>query len=128
MAKKYYDVLNKTNGEPSSNLGYPMHFSLDGKSLYFTDNNLGDPKLVMMDIDSGDVSEVSTIHTDLWFDMHPLGYPGICKNIGYNTAIYSLPLDSGATPIRLSYEKDSKNPVFSSDGDVSYLYCKRSVW
>ena len=119
MAKKYYDVLNKTNGEPSSNLGYPMHFSPDGKTLYFTDNNLGDPKLVMMDIDSGDVSEISTIHTDLWFDMHPLGDTLVfVKNIGYNTAIYSLPLDSGATPIRLSYEKDSKNPVFSSDGTL----------
>jgi Tol biopolymer transport system component len=119
MAKKYYDVFNKTNGNPSSRLGYPMHFSPDGNILFFTDNNLGDPNLVMMDIDSGEVSVISSIHTGLWFDMHPLGDTLVfVKNIGYNTAIYSLPLDSGASPIRLSYETNSSNPVFSSDGSL----------
>ena len=119
MAKKYYDVFNKTNGNPSSRLGYPMHFSPDGNILFFTDNNLGDPNLVMMDIDSGEVSVISSIHTDLWFDMHPSGDTLVfVKNIGYNTAIYSLPLDSGAIPIRLSYETNSRNPVFSTDGTL----------
>ena len=69
MAKKYYDVFNKTNGNPSSRLGYPMYFSPEGEILYFTDNNLGDPNLVMMDIDSGDVSILSSIHTDLWLSL-----------------------------------------------------------
>jgi len=119
MAKKYYDVFNKTNGNPSSRLGYPMHFSPNGNVLFFTDNNLGDPNLVMMDIDSGEVSVISSIHTDLWFDMHPSGDTLVfVKNIGYNTAIYSLPLDSGAIPIRLSYETNSRNPVFSTDGTL----------
>ena len=119
MAKKYYDVYNKTNGNPSSKLGYPMHFSPDGDILFFTDNTLGDPSLVMMDIDSGNVSVISSIHTDLWFDMHPSGDTLVfVKNIGYNTAIYSLPLDSGASPIRLSYESNSRNPLFSSDGSL----------
>ena len=71
MAKKYHDVLNKTDGTPSSRLGYPMHFSPNGKTLFFTDNDLGDPKLVMMDMDSGDVTILSEIFTDLWFDMNP---------------------------------------------------------
>jgi len=119
MAKKYYDVFNKTNGNPSSRLGYPMYFSPEGEILYFTDNNLGDPNLVMMDIDSGDVSILSSIHTDLWFDMHPSGDTLVfVKNIGHNTAIFSFPLDSGASPIRLSYEADSRNPVFSTDGSL----------
>ena len=119
MAKKYYDVYNKTNGNPSSKLGYPMHFSPDGDILFFTDNTLGDPSLVMMDIDSGNVSIISSIHTDLWFDLHPSGDTLVfVKNIGYNTAIYSLPLDSGASPIRLSYESNSRNPLFSSDGSL----------
>ena len=119
MAKKYYDVFNKTNGNPSSRLGYPMHFSPNGNILFFTDNNLGDPNLVMMDIDSGEVSVISSIHTDLWFDMHPSGDTLVfVKNIGFNTAIYSLPLDSGAMPIRLSYETNSRNPVFSTDGSL----------
>tara|TARA_B100001146_G_scaffold207539_1_gene203025 strand:- start:819 stop:2255 length:1437 start_codon:yes stop_codon:yes gene_type:complete len=119
MAKKYYDVFNKTNGNPSSRLGYPMHFSPNGNILFFTDNNLGDPNLVMMDIDSGEVSVISSIHTDLWFDMHPSGDTLVfVKNIGFNTAIYSLPLDSGALPIRLSYETNSRNPVFSTDGSL----------
>jgi len=34
------------------------------------------------------------------------------KNIGHGTAIFSLPLDSGAVAIRLSYETDPRNPVF----------------
>ena len=119
MAKKYYDVFNKTNGNPSSRLGYPMYFSPEGEILYFTDNNLGDPNLVMMDIDSGDVSILSSIHTDLWFDMHPSGDTLVfVKNIGHNTAIFSFPLDSGASLIRLSYEADSRNPVFSTDGSL----------
>ena len=119
MAKKYYDVFNKTNGNPSSRLGYPMYFSPEGEILYFTDNNLGDPNLVMMDIDSGDVSILSSIHTDLWFDMHPSGDTLVfVKNIGHSTAIFSFPLDSGASPIRLSYEADSRNPVFSTDGSL----------
>ena len=96
-----------------------MHFSPDGDILFFTDNTLGDPSLVMMDIDSGNVSVISSIHTDLWFDMHPSGDTLVfVKNIGYNTAIYSLPLDSGASPIRLSYESNSRNPLFSSDGSL----------
>ena len=119
MAKKYYDVFNKTNGNPSSRLGYPMHFGPDGDVLFFTDNNLGNPKLVMMNIDSGDVSVISSIHTDLWFDMNPLGDTLVfVKNIGHNTAIFSIPLDSNASPIRLSYETDSRNPVFSTDGSL----------
>ena len=119
MAKKYYDVFNKTNGNPSSRLGYPMHFSPDGDALFFTDNNLGDPKLVMMNIDSGDVSVISSIHTDLWFDMNPQGDTLVfVKNIGHNTAIFTIPLDSNASPIRLSYETDSRNPVFSTDGSL----------
>ena len=119
MAKKYYDVFNKTNGNPSSRLGYPMYFSPEGEILFFTDNNLGDPNLVMMDIDSGDVSILSSIHTDLWFDMHPSGDTLVfVKNIGHNTAIFSFPLDSGASQIRLSYEADSRNPVFSTDGSL----------
>lgn len=119
MAKKYYDVFNKTNGNPSSSLGYPMHFSPDGNTLFFTDNTLGNPNLVMMDLDSGNVSIISSIHTDLWFDMHPSGDTLVfVKNIGYNTAIYSLPLDSGASPIRLSYESNSRNPIFSTDGSL----------
>ena len=119
MAKKYYDVFNKTNGNPSSRLGYPMHFSPDGDALFFTDNNLGDPKLVMMNIDSGDVSVISSIYTDLWFDMNPQGDTLVfVKNIGHNTAIFSIPLDSNASPIRLSYETDSRNPVFSTDGSL----------
>ena len=119
MAKKYYDVFNKTNGNPSSRLGYPMYFSPDGDVLFFTDNNLGDPKLVMMNIDSGDVSVISSIHTDLWFDMNPQGDTLVfVKNIGHNTAIFSIPIDSNASPIRLSYETDSRNPVFSTDGSL----------
>ena len=117
MAKKYYDVFNKTNGNPSSSLGYPMYFSPNGKTLFFTDNNLGDPNLVMMSIDSGDVSILSKIYTDLWFDMHPMGDTLVfVKSIGYNTAIYSMPLDSASLPIRLSYEIESRNPIFSLDG------------
>ncbi|GIS70669.1 MAG: hypothetical protein CM1200mP10_02460 [Candidatus Neomarinimicrobiota bacterium] len=34
------------------------------------------------------------------------------------TAIYSLPLDSGAAAIRLSYETEPRNPVFSVDGSL----------
>jgi len=119
MAKKYYDVFNKTNGNPSSKLGYPMHFSPDGEKLFFTDNTLGDPSVVMMDIDSGEVSIISSIHTDLWFDMHPSGDTLVfVKNIGFNSAIYSFPLDSGASPIRLSYESNAMNPLFSTDGSL----------
>ena len=96
-----------------------MYFSPEGEILFFTDNNLGDPNLVMMDIDSGDVSILSSIHTDLWFDMHPSGDTLVfVKNIGHNTAIFSFPLDSGASLIRLSYEADSRNPVFSTDGSL----------
>jgi len=119
MAKKYHDVLNKTDGTPSSRLGYPMHFSPDGKTLFFTDNDLGDPNLVMMDMDSGDVTILSEIFTDLWFDLNPAGDTLVfVKKIGHGTAIYSLPLDSGAAAIRLSYETDPRNPVFSVDGSL----------
>ena len=119
MAKKYHDVLNKTDGIPSSRLGYPMHFSPDGKTLFFTDNELGDPNLVMMDMDSGDVSILSEIFTDLWFDMNTAADTLVfVKKIGYGTAIYSLPLDSGAAAIRLSYETEPRNPVFSVDGSL----------
>ena len=72
-----------------------------------------------MNIDSGDVSVISSIHTDLWFDMNPQGDTLVfVKNIGHNTAIFSIPLDSNASPIRLSYETDSRNPVFSTDGSL----------
>ena len=128
MAKKYHDVLNKTDGSPSSRLGYPMHFSPDGKSLFFTDNELGDPSLVMMDMDSGDVTILSEIFTDLWFDMNPTGDTLVfVKKIGHGTAIYSLPLDSGAVTIRLSYETDPRHPVFSVDGSL-VVYTARDMF
>ena len=128
MAKKYHDVLNKTDGSPSSRLGYPMHFSPDGKTLFFTDNELGDPSLVMMDMDSGDVTILSEIFTDLWFDMHPAGDTLVfVKKIGHGTAIFSLPLDSGAAAIRLSYETDPRNPVFSVDGSL-VVYTARDMF
>ena len=119
MAKKYHDVLNKTDGTPSSRLGYPMHFSPNGKTLFFTDNDLGDPNLVMMDMDSGDVTILSEIFTDLWFDMNPAGDTLVfVKNIGHSTAVYSFPLDSNAVAIRLSYEVDPRSPLFSVDGSL----------
>ena len=128
MAKKYHDVLNKTDGSPSSRLGYPMHFNPDGKTLFFTDNELGDPSLVMMDMDSGDVTILSEIFTDLWFDMHPSGDTLVfVKKIGHGTAIFSLPLDSGAAAIRLSYETDPRNPVFSVDGSL-VVYTARDMF
>ena len=128
MAKKYHDVFNKTDGTPSSRLGYPMHFSPDGKTLFFTDNDLGDPNLVMMDMDSGDVTILSEIFTDLWFDMHPAGDTLVfVKEIGHGTAIFSLPLDSGAAVIRLSYETDPRNPVFSVDGSL-VVYTARDMF
>jgi len=128
MAKKYHDVLNKTDGTPSSRLGYPMHFSPNGKSLFFTDNELGAPNLVMMDMDSGDVTILSEIFTDLWFDMNPAGDTLVfVKKIGHGTAIFSLPLDSSAAAIRLSYETDPRNPVFSVDGSL-VVYTARDMF
>ncbi|GIS70670.1 MAG: hypothetical protein CM1200mP10_02470 [Candidatus Neomarinimicrobiota bacterium] len=54
------------------------------KHYFFTDNDLGDPNLVMMDMDSGDVSILSEIFTDLWFDINTAADTLVfVKKIGY---------------------------------------------